>query len=41
MKVFNELTEEELKELEESLYKRAVEKNRATLWDVVCVIREG
>jgi len=37
MKQFNELTEEELQELRDSLYKRAVDQNRELLIDVICV----
>ena len=37
MKQFNELTKEELEELEKRLWERAVKQKRELLWDLVCV----
>ena len=41
MKQFHELTVEELQELRNSLYKRAVEQKRELLIDVICVYTGG
>lgn len=41
VKQFHELTEEELQELRDSLYKRAVEQKRELLIDVICVYTGG